>query len=49
LRIFLSYNFQDQAFVREVVQRVGYYLRKQREVEVYFWPEQAKAAIGLRS
>jgi len=43
LRIFLSYNFQDQAFVREVVQRVGYYLRKQREVEVYFWPEQAKA------
>jgi 6-phosphofructokinase 1 len=42
LRIFLSYNFEDQAFVREVVQRVGYYLRKQKEVEIYLWSE-AKA------
>ena len=43
LRIFLSYNFQDHAFVREIVQRVGYYLRKQREVEIYLWSEHAKA------
>jgi hypothetical protein len=43
LRIFLSYNFKDEAFVREIVQRVIYYLRKQRGVEVYFWSEEAKA------
>jgi hypothetical protein len=43
LRIFLSYNFKDEAFVREVVQRVGYYLRKQKEVEVYLWSEGARA------
>ena len=43
MRIFLSYNFGDQAFVREVVQRVSYYLRKQKEVEVYLWHEEAKA------
>ena len=43
LRIFLSYNFQDDAFVREIVQRVGYYLHRQREVEIYLWSEHAKA------
>jgi 6-phosphofructokinase 1 len=43
VRIFLSYNFKDEDFVREIVQRVGYYLRKQKEVEVYFWSEGARA------
>jgi len=52
LRIFLSYNFNDEAFVREIVQRVGYYLQKQRGVEVFFWPEGAKAgewAVQLKA
>jgi 6-phosphofructokinase 1 len=43
LRIFLSHNFQDEGFVREVVQRVGYYLLKQRDVEIYLWSEEGKA------
>jgi 6-phosphofructokinase 1 len=43
LRIFLSHNFQDEIFVREIVLRVGYYLQKQREVEVFLWSDAAEA------
>jgi 6-phosphofructokinase 1 len=43
LRVFLSYNFQDEVFVREIAHRVGYYLRKQGEVEVFLWSDAAKA------
>src|SRR6266404_9878264 len=43
LRIFVSYNFKDEAFVSQIVQRVIYYLRKQKGVRVYFWSEEAKA------
>ena len=43
MRIFLSHNFKDEGFVREVVQRVGYYLLKQRGVQIYLWSEEAKA------
>jgi 6-phosphofructokinase 1 len=42
LRIFLSYNFHDALFVREIAHRVGYYLGKQKEVEVYLWSDAAK-------